>query len=115
MTTFTMRYIKGHFIVTGPDVAPTKCKSRAEARDWCKEHSPARLFTRWEGAREGQLDRRRRRPRPNPPTAIDPQVEHQPAEHSAVPHWGFLPIISRVAKMARRLNVPAGTLESLGR
>ena len=40
MTTFTMRYIKGHFVVTGPDVPPMQFKSRAEARDWCKAHYP---------------------------------------------------------------------------
>ena len=40
MTTFTMRYIKGHFVVTGPDIPPMQFKSRAEARDWCKEHYP---------------------------------------------------------------------------
>jgi hypothetical protein len=40
MTTFTMRYIKGHFVVTGPDVPPMQFKSRPEARDWCKTHYP---------------------------------------------------------------------------
>jgi hypothetical protein len=40
MTTFTMRYIKGHFVVTGSDVPPMQFKSRAEARDWCKTHYP---------------------------------------------------------------------------
>jgi hypothetical protein len=40
MTTFTMRYIKGHFVVTGPDVPPMQFKSRPEARDWCKIHYP---------------------------------------------------------------------------
>jgi hypothetical protein len=40
MTTFTMRYVKGHFVVTGPDVPPMQFKSRAEARDWCKTHHP---------------------------------------------------------------------------
>ena len=36
MTTLTMRLVKGDFIVTGPDIAPMKFKSRPEARDWCK-------------------------------------------------------------------------------
>jgi hypothetical protein len=36
MTTFTMRYVKGHFVVTRPDVPPMQFKSRAEARDWCQ-------------------------------------------------------------------------------
>ena len=40
MTTFTMRYIKGDFVVTGPDVPPMQFKSRAEARDGCKAHYP---------------------------------------------------------------------------
>jgi hypothetical protein len=37
-----MRYVKGHFVLTGPDVPPMQFKSRAEARDWCKaEKAPA--------------------------------------------------------------------------
>jgi hypothetical protein len=40
MTTLTMRYIKGDFVVTGPDVPPMRFKSRPEARDWCKIHYP---------------------------------------------------------------------------
>ena len=40
MTTLTMRYIKGDFVVTGPDVPPMQFKSRPEARDWCKIHYP---------------------------------------------------------------------------
>jgi hypothetical protein len=40
MTTFTMRYSLGHFIVTGPDIEPRKFKSRREAKDWCAEHHP---------------------------------------------------------------------------
>jgi hypothetical protein len=40
MTTFTMRLIKGIFVVTGPDVEPIKFKSRREARDWCANHHP---------------------------------------------------------------------------
>jgi hypothetical protein len=42
MTTFTMRYINGHFVSTGPDVPPMQFKLRAEARDWCKANYPAR-------------------------------------------------------------------------
>ena len=30
MTTLTMRYIKGHFVVTGPDIEPTRFKTRRE-------------------------------------------------------------------------------------
>jgi hypothetical protein len=28
MTTLTLRYIKGHFVVTGPDIEPTRFKTR---------------------------------------------------------------------------------------
>jgi hypothetical protein len=42
ITTFTMRYIKGHFVVTGSDVPPMKFNSRVEARDWCRTHHPDR-------------------------------------------------------------------------
>ena len=38
MTTLTMRYMRGHFIVTGPDIEPVMFKSRREAREWCTEH-----------------------------------------------------------------------------
>ena len=38
MTTFTLRYVKGHFVVIGPDVPPMRFRSRPEARDWCKRH-----------------------------------------------------------------------------
>jgi hypothetical protein len=31
MTTLTMRVVRGDFIVTGPDIAPMKFKSRREA------------------------------------------------------------------------------------
>jgi len=33
MTTLTMRLVKGHFIVSGPDVEPMNFKSRHEAED----------------------------------------------------------------------------------
>ena len=45
MTTLTMRYSKGHFIVTGPDVPRMRFKSRPEARDWCKAHYPGSPIT----------------------------------------------------------------------
>ena len=38
MTTLTLRRIKDHFVVTGPDIELTRFKSRPEARDWCKAH-----------------------------------------------------------------------------
>jgi hypothetical protein len=40
-----MRLVKGHFIVSGPDVEPMKFKSRREARDWCKTHHPGSPIT----------------------------------------------------------------------
>jgi hypothetical protein len=45
MTTLTMRFVKGDFIVTGPDVEPMKFKSRREVRDWCKAHHPGSPIT----------------------------------------------------------------------
>ena len=45
MTTLTMRVVKGDFIVTGPDIAPMKFKTRPEARDWCKTHHPGSPIT----------------------------------------------------------------------
>ena len=41
MTTLIMRYLRGDFVVTGPDI-PVKFKSRREAKDWCAEHVPVR-------------------------------------------------------------------------
>ena len=40
MTTLTLRRMKDDFIVTGPDIEPTKFKSRREAKDWCTAHHP---------------------------------------------------------------------------
>jgi hypothetical protein len=40
MTTLTMRYVRGDFVVIGPDMEPVKFKSRREAKDWCAEHHP---------------------------------------------------------------------------
>jgi hypothetical protein len=45
MTTLTMRYIKGHFEVTGPDIVPVKFKSRREAKDWCLTQYPGSPVT----------------------------------------------------------------------
>jgi hypothetical protein len=38
MTILTMRRIRDHFVVTGPDIEPVTFKTRAEARDWCLKH-----------------------------------------------------------------------------
>ena len=43
MTPLTMRVVKGDFIVTGPDIAPMKFKTRPEARG---RTIPARLSPR---------------------------------------------------------------------
>jgi hypothetical protein len=40
MTTLTMRYIKGDFVVTGPDIESVRFKTRREAKDWCVAHCP---------------------------------------------------------------------------
>ena len=40
MSAITLRRIKHDFIVTGPDIAPAKFKSRREAKDWCASHYP---------------------------------------------------------------------------
>ena len=70
MTTFTMRSVKGHFVVTGPDIPPMQFKSRAAARDWCKVHYPGSpIYEVGAGARNGQLERRRRGPGTNPSSA----------------------------------------------
>ena len=45
MTTFTMRYVNGHFVEFGPDISLMRFKSRAEARDWCKAHHPGSPIT----------------------------------------------------------------------
>jgi hypothetical protein len=34
MTTLTLRYRKGYFVVSGPDTQPTRFRSRREAKDW---------------------------------------------------------------------------------
>jgi hypothetical protein len=45
MTTFTMHYIKGHFVVSGPDISPMRFKSRPEARGWCNTDHPGLPIT----------------------------------------------------------------------
>ena len=40
MTTLTLRYIKGDFVVTGPEIEPIRFKTRQEAKDWCRAHYP---------------------------------------------------------------------------
>jgi hypothetical protein len=38
MTVLTMRRVRDHFVVTGPDIEPVTFKTRREARDWCYAH-----------------------------------------------------------------------------
>ena len=38
MTVLTMRRVRDHFVVTGPDIEPVTFETRAQARDWCREH-----------------------------------------------------------------------------
>ena len=45
MTTLTLRYQRGYFVVVGPDTKIVKFKSRPEARDWCKTHYPGSPIT----------------------------------------------------------------------
>ena len=40
MTTITMRYTKGAFLVTGKDIEARTFGSRREAKDWCAGHYP---------------------------------------------------------------------------
>ena len=44
MTTLTLRYIKGDFVVTGSDIEPLRFKTRREAKDWCRTHYPGSLI-----------------------------------------------------------------------
>jgi hypothetical protein len=39
MTTFTLRYIEGAFLVTSKDIEARKSESRREAKDWCASHT----------------------------------------------------------------------------
>jgi hypothetical protein len=41
----TTLIVRGHFVVTGPDVEPMKFKTRREARDWCTTHHPGAPIT----------------------------------------------------------------------
>jgi hypothetical protein len=63
MTTLTMRYIRGHFVVTGPDISPMLFKSRPEATGWCKTHYPGSPITEI-GANAVPMGRPRKVPEP---------------------------------------------------
>ena len=51
MTTLTLRRIKDHFVITGPDIEPMRFKSRPEARGWCRLIILAHRSERSVGAR----------------------------------------------------------------
>jgi hypothetical protein len=56
-----MRYVKGRFVLTGPNVPSMRFKSRREARDSMQAAYPARRSRRAEGMRRGgQLGHRRK-------------------------------------------------------
>jgi hypothetical protein len=59
----TMRYIRGRFVVTGPDISPMLFKSRPEARGWCKTHYPGSPITEI-GANAVPMGRPRKAPEP---------------------------------------------------
>jgi hypothetical protein len=40
MTTLSMRYLRGDFVVTGPHIEPVRFKTRREAWVWCFQHHP---------------------------------------------------------------------------
>jgi hypothetical protein len=40
IATLILRRIKDHFVVTGPDIEPTRFTSRREAKDWCRSRHP---------------------------------------------------------------------------
>jgi hypothetical protein len=62
MAKLTLRYIEGEFVISGPDIQPVSFPSRREAKDWCfKHYRGLPLMEVGEGARKGQLDRRRKR------------------------------------------------------
>ena len=46
MTTLTLRYIKGDFVVTGPDIEPLRFKTRREARGLVRGALPRRAHQR---------------------------------------------------------------------
>jgi hypothetical protein len=37
--------VKGHFVVSGPDIEPLRFENKEEARDWCQEHHPGSPVT----------------------------------------------------------------------
>jgi hypothetical protein len=40
MTVLKMRYQRGHFTISGPDIKMRKFETRREAKDWCAQHYP---------------------------------------------------------------------------
>jgi hypothetical protein len=54
MTVLTMRRIRDHFVVTGPDIEPVTFKTRVEARDWCLKHYQGSPIQEVGGAGQGK-------------------------------------------------------------
>jgi hypothetical protein len=81
MTTLTMRYIKGDFVVTGPDIEPTRFKTRREAKDWCVAHYPGSPIKEIGPIQASPAERRA--------VKREPAGKHTPAcRHEAEEDWG---------------------------
>jgi len=79
MTTLTLRFINGHFVVTGPDIEPMKFKSRREAMDWRRGHHPRvpiiEIGDRSRRMMEGSVGRPRKRP--DQTASAQPMISHR--------------------------------------
>jgi hypothetical protein len=84
MTTLTLRRIRDDFIVTGPDIAPAKFKSRREAKDWCTAHYPGSPI--YEIGADSSQRRSRAMPRKGPLRRRGPRTPkiETPAERGGV-------------------------------
>jgi hypothetical protein len=43
MASFTLLYVRGHFVLTGPTIEPVKFETRRKAKDWAHKHFPGSL------------------------------------------------------------------------
>jgi hypothetical protein len=43
MASFTLLYVRGHFVLTGPTIEPMKFETRREAKEWAHKHFPGSL------------------------------------------------------------------------
>ena len=76
MTTLTMRYMWGHFIVTTPDIETVMFKSCHEAKDWCHWLHELRIQHGREKAGAAQADRTGR-DASGGPSGCHPRLRHQ--------------------------------------